>query len=1249
MPDDSPNDQSNPAGSPMTTPQSTADTVSRLSAGPDLPKGSAPGDPSGAYRRGQQSRRRINPKTGQEEHRHPGADYWHPVKTQHGRRGSSDSEAQEETERMHEAAGLGKDGMGGDTVSRAGIAQSERNANGGGELRHAMGTAALAAGVIGKNIGMNLGSLTDKAFSGIRRAVDACLSPNPLSAPGAIMVDSLAKVGDTSREMAEIQRRYGIGSKGPSLETTLAGRRMTREQRAVREGTSRAMASISRMMTDTGADRVDTMDVRQLQGFADANSRRLQELVRQAVDDSMKPSSKRMSSSERRALLAELKAHRDMNDQITGRAKDIRSDAKEMAARIGHQRQYLNQMASIRRQEDRARLQQEAQARFAAMPAWGQEISRQVGARVHLDADGVPTNPAKRAAARRVLDTELDRARRQLDAMGTSRMPDPERERALRDRVASMEEGLGRIDSVDAREREAREEERRRARAQAEEERRREREQGVIDTRTRLSRMADFSDPQSDPAAAILRRAGVYDSERGLDGHLVPQGTHNNPRLREALAENNRRWEAWAAENGVDISKDPRYVSSMNTEAAAEARGHMDFVTRQLDRIATMGDDDIQRYFPGASRDRLEEDLRTVRDAYYRDRTEFPVDEIASRGMDLRMIPRDRAMAFQDTLNTLEAKWGLNRYARQPKGEAQEPEQEAPGQEAPGGGGGGGGGRAVKRLPERIGAEPLDPSPGTALPETPRRETGAPEPVRAVGDTPIYDEGAYESYEVPTAEGVQTVARRKRYGEGAPSDPGMTVEGDTEIPGGYVPPGPAPQVPGPVPTAEEGYGTSEGEEALEAPAEVPEGPPADPGAQDVEGVPDEQEPPPEEGRWSSVPTTADLTHAGRGNSASNLAFGSVGTTPFDSRNVKYLIEPEDMRDALVADPQRAADVMGAFRYRDMTGTPAMRAALDDNLYDMRRRLEERGADLSGLSDMEVIAAYYEAFPKDRAAAIRTYNAMEFEAVYNGRIRDPEQRLPPYEYRPPTFVDRTARQAAGESDEAGEVHERDGYDIDDADTRSPVKQGLMDLLDDYPMLGVDPEGMTSEELGAAIRQAADSAPKERRDHLLRQLDAVFGGKGYKEWRDPAKAKEEREAERERRDAKEDLKSPWLLGREELDDAKRGKGSKRRDRAEARRLKAERAETAARMGSEGADRFLDDTIGKLESGPQNEAVGRLLSSLRHARESTEFADKADAIRSINAPLADELQSIYNSISEGDVTEEAEMRRLLEGLGL
>ena len=1143
MPDDSPNDQSNPPGGPMTSPQSTADTVSRLSAGPDLPKGSAPGDPSGAYRRGGQGpRQRVNPRTGEREHRHPGADYWHPEGTRHGRRGSSDEEAQAETERMHEAAGLGKDGRGGDTVSRAGIARSEIDESGAERVKHALGTAAIAAGVIGKNIGMNLGSLTDRAFSGIRRAVDACLSPNPLSAPGAIMVDSLAKVGDTSREMAEIQRRYGIASKGPSLESTLAGRMMTREQRAVREGTSRAMASISRMMTDTGADRVDSMDVSQLQGFADANSERMQELVRLAVDDSMRPSSKRMSKSERRALLAELKAHRDMNDQITGRAKDIRSDAKEMAARIGHQRQYLNQMASIRRQEDRARLQQEAQARFAAMPAWGQEISRQVGARVHLDADGVPTNPAKRAAARRVLDTELDRARRQLDAMSTSRMPDPERERALRDRVASMEEGLGRIDSVDAREREAKEEERRRARAQAEEERRREREQGVIDTRTRLSRMADFSDPQSDPAAAILRRAGVYDSERGLDGHLVPQGTHNNPRLREALAENNRRWEAWARENGVDISQDPRYISSMNTEAAAEARGHMDFVTRQLDRIATMSDDDIQRYFPGASRDRLEEDLRTVRDTYYRDRTEYPVDEIASRGKELSMIPGDRARAFQDTLNGLEERWGLNRYARQPRGEAQAEEpEEAPEQKAPGGGGGGGG-TAVKELPRRIRAEPLDPSPETPLPEIPRQETRAPspEPVRAVGDTPIYDEGAYESYEVPTAEGVQTVARRKRYNEGSPSDPGMAVEGDTEVPEGYVPPGPAPQVPEPVPTAEEGYGTSEGEASLEE-----TGTPVEPEqeAQDVEGVPDEQEPPPEDGRWSAVPTTADLTHAGRGNSASNLAFGSVGKTPFDSRNVKYLIEPEDMRDVLVADPKRAADVMGAFRYRDMTGTPAMRAALDDNLYDMRRRLEERGADLSGLSDMEVIAAYYEAFPKDRTTAIRTFNAMEFEAVYNGRIRDPSQRLPPYEYTPPTFVDRTARQAAGESDETGGVYEHDGYDIDDADTRSPVKQGLMDLLEDYPMLGVDPEGMTSEELGAAIRQAADSAPKERRDHLLRQLDSVFGGKGYKVWKDPARAKEEREAERERKDAKEDLKSPWLLGREELEDARRGKGSRR----------------------------------------------------------------------------------------------------------
>lgn len=1168
MPAQTPSPQNqNPTPQPQPsgpTPQQQA-SMKQAQSGPDLPQGATPSNPSGSYGTGQRGRPRSTAKVrinnGVEEHRHPGADYWHPAARQHGRRGMSDQERRQVTERMHMAAGLGKDGRGGDTVQRTemtgGLGERTKDRVGSWAGREAeehpglargltnTGAAAAIAGTaLAKGLAMNAADLTDKAFSGIRNAVNACMSPNPLSAAGSIMVDSLVKASDTSGRMMDIQRRYGIGNPdGQSLESTIAGRMMLKDQQTVKEGSQRALASISDMMERTGASDVNHMDVKQLQSFANENVLRMEDIMRRLDEDSAQPSSRRMSKAERQGLIEELRVHRDMNSQIAGRSKDIRSDAREMAARIGHQRQYLNQMASIQRKEDRARLAQEAQERFNAMEPWGQEISRQVGARIHLDADGVPTNPAKRTAARRVLETERDRAERELKALQSTKAGDPARADELRRRIASMDEGLKAIDGVDTREKEERERLRAEQKAKADEERRRAKEQGVIDRRRELAGASDFTDPDFNPAEYIMRRTGVYDSDRGLDPHLVPQGAFNNPKIRQNLQSTNLQWEQWAREEGMDLTQDPRYISSKNTETAMSAKDHMDHVTKQLDHIATMSDDDLKKYFSGASRERLEEDLRKVYEQYDMDRTEFPVDDIAARGRDMTLIPADRARAFQDNLNALEEKWGLTRYARQPKGSKEGAEPKKAGPEAQDDGDGDAKEvRGTKRLPEKVPVDPLpdpqdaeggavDPEPvGDPVVAQEARAEPVPEAPAEVppvtmnakpGDTPIYPEGRpyeYRPYKYMTNEGEQTGYERIPVSDTVtePEPERPAIEGDIYdyfADQGDVPAEGAVQEP--VATAEQTEGQSEGEQALEdaigeeeavpeepepAPEPAPEQTPETEEVQDME----ETGPPPEEGRWNSVPSTANLTHPGRGNSPFNLAMNSIGTNLFDAKNSKYLVEPEDMRDAMLSDPQRAQDVMGSFKYRDMSGGPALRAVLNDNIYDMTNKLKARGADVEGMDPKMIIAAYYENFPKakDREMAIKTFNAMEFEDIYNARLRSDEQRLPPYEYQAPTFVDRSKPKETAEMGEDAKPFTLGETDMDEKDMMSPQKQQLMKLLEDYDMLGIDPEGMTAKEIFEAVN-SSQGIPQERLRHLRDQLGRINDGKKYQVWKDPAK--------------------------------------------------------------------------------------------------------------------------------------------------
>ena len=1133
---------------------------------------------------------RIN--NGVEEHRHPGADYWHPVTRQHGRRGMSDQEKQQVTERMHMAAGLGRDGRGGDTVQRTemsgGLGERTKDRMGSWAGRKAeehpglarglanTGAVAAIAGVaLAKGLAMNAADIADKTFSGIRNAVNACMSPNPLSAAGSIMVDSLAKASDTSKRMMDIQRRYGVGNPdGQSLESTIAGRMMLRDQEIAKEGSQRALASISDMMERTGASDVNNMGSDQLQAFANENVLRMEDIMRRLDEDSAQPSSRRMSKAERQGLIEELRVHRDMNNQIAGRSKDIRSDAKEMAARIGHQRQYLNQMASIQRKEDRARLAQEAQARFAAMPAWGQEISRQVGARIHLDADGVPTNPAKRTAARRVLDTERDKAERELKALQGTRAGDPARAEELRRRIDSMNKGIDAIDRVDTREREQREAEKARAKAKAEEERRRAKEQGIIDRRRELAGASDFTDPDFNPSEYIMRRTGVYDSDRGLDPHLVPQGTFNNPKIRQNLQSTNLQWEQWAREQGIDLTQDPRYISSKNTETAMSAKDHMDHVTKQLDHIATMSDDDLEKYFPGASRERLEEDLRKVYEQYDMDRTEFPVDDIAARGREMALIPTDRARAFQDNLNALEEKWGLTRYARQPKGQPKngDGEQEQIATDTGDDDGDAGAGKKMegtKTLPERIAAEPLagpqDAKEDTAGSEPVGEPVIAPEASQGAfsefpqpGDTPIYREGRPEfvPYTYMTNDGEETGYRPAPEGMGTatPSDPGQWIDGDMqryaeENPGILVNPEEAPVIQEPVATAEQREGMSVGEQALEdAIGDQTETLVEEPVAEEPAPTVDELEDAGlEDIAWDDIPgvDTARGRNRAKGrfvdmldpddrSKANNVIASSVGP----GAQSKYMIDDASMMEFAQRYPGIVRKYIESKKDGVRTGADAYDSNMDTFMDLWERQLKDKGVDTSGMGAQDLIKTMYsmsEPGSKERRMAVQMYNDIQFRNAYNMTVQtsDKGRRFyEPYAYKRLSEYDEPMSVADGSVDE-GSWTERRITDEDLANmtpeerkravaARQKLNNALGRELSRFDVDIEVPENWETMDPYDFYRYLQDNLPNNSdRPAILQGLAAIYRGgtsAGQKK-ENAAKAKAKREAEAAEK-AKED---------------------------------------------------------------------------------------------------------------------------------
>ena len=195
-------------------------------------------------------------------HRHPGYPAgatgkggsvpmkWHPVSQKHG--------SDRATMQMHQQAGLGKDGLGGNAAMRQSVGA---NMDLGGGLIQApkegvMGSATGSlAGTIGKYAGLALlegFAHAGDAFSLAGRFMDAVLSGKPLSPASTLLAGTLDGMGKVSQSLNTVNQRYGIdpGVDLAAVKDTVRGGAAQAERDALNAGYTRACDTVDRLAHD---------------------------------------------------------------------------------------------------------------------------------------------------------------------------------------------------------------------------------------------------------------------------------------------------------------------------------------------------------------------------------------------------------------------------------------------------------------------------------------------------------------------------------------------------------------------------------------------------------------------------------------------------------------------------------------------------------------------------------------------------------------------------------------------------------------------------------------------------------------------------------------------------------------------------------------------------------------------------------------------------------------------------------------
>ena len=945
------------------------------------------------------------------EHVHQGyggdkwASAWHCTDQRH-----KDQRGHDITESLHETSGLGKDGKGGDTATRAmggavgprdeslgtrlkerlkgeggGLSKEDQTADGtvpskeGDESQekpieltpeeerqrkvdNAKAALKLGGAMLAKNLAFSAGDIADKAFNGIRSAMKAMLSPNPLSASGQVLCGALGDIQDMSQKQAEIQEKYGLGNPdAQTLEGTFAGQLATRETAIVKKGTNEAMKRISAMIDEASEGvPIEQMSQEQLTRFSDNLNKEVMRVFDEVNADDHLPNAQKMPAAQYRAKMAMLSVYKDAADGVAKRSKENKATYKEYAARVVHDQRYRNKMNRIAQKERDAIDEAEYQQRYAQMPSYAKMVKDEMGRKVNLDDDGIAIDESKRTAQKNKLKSYI----RQIEAL-----------RNTNKGLSTGEPGdegtvtIGENSKIPANEKTLKEF---RDAVRMIENRER-KEKAERDARERAAVIGGETGQYPSSTARILNKNNVLYSKK-TDSDGVAYGVKLTPTVLNDLTADRRNIHAKLAAQGLtedQIRQDKSYIEARNTEVAYTERKLMDDITNYINKLSANSDEDIAKYNEGKmSRQRLETIASEIARDYHRNRQEGKLWEGQDYNeYDPNLISDESHAAFLQKAKEFRAELGMKDPGNRPK----EKKEETDGEVKPKG----------RRRKKTADGETETQSDGETIHaddnDEARTLTGPSADLRGMTEEQYQQalQGPYEGSPTYTDQG-QSYVPPSAVDRTFADTPTETQVGDARAD---------------VDALAERYGVPFGGGSIEdhignVADRVIEGGNADDIRQLSNAVNTIR-------GWRNIPTKSK----GKGNSeAGNL------DRVADRRDLGRLrVSQRALRDMAQSDPEKLRRYVDDYSVAGAQGLEGLDRRLNADTNEAERTLSSWGVDTTGMHPDQIYEALYNEAERrgddeNMALAVRTANAMDIRNAYN-MVHDPSKQYRDFQYRP----------------------------------------------------------------------------------------------------------------------------------------------------------------------------------------------------------------------------------------------------------
>lgn len=324
----------------------------------------------------------------------------HPVSQLHHSMG--------ETMRLHQEAGLGKDGLGADMATRSAVGATAAPGGGlyrfdedavpdeqkvEGARRRQIGGAVGMAALTGLEV---ISGMAGRGMSMVNRMIRAVLSGNPLSAPSTMFAQTVGAMGQVDSEIRSAYEKYGValGVDPQSIRETEKGKKLLQARRNQEQGWTEAYQEVDGAMAEVAQgkdlDQMTPEELQRLDGMLMDNAERVQQEYLDRVNDGT------LTEDEEQRLKAKMGVYASAAESIEKQAGVNAKRAKETAAAIRTAAALDRRTeADLKRQEQReirerhARQMEEAEARgdFARKALY------ELGERYYdteLTDDGVP-------------------------------------------------------------------------------------------------------------------------------------------------------------------------------------------------------------------------------------------------------------------------------------------------------------------------------------------------------------------------------------------------------------------------------------------------------------------------------------------------------------------------------------------------------------------------------------------------------------------------------------------------------------------------------------------------------------------------------------------------------------------------------------------------------------------------------------------------------------------------------------------